>query len=69
MKEPPLRLLLGSDAVKFVESADIKKLEADKVADRRHARRGTDPRPPVHMNQTELTRITSSSILIVKAWR
>jgi NAD(P)-dependent dehydrogenase (short-subunit alcohol dehydrogenase family) len=30
MKEPPLRLLLGSDAVKFVESADIKKAEADK---------------------------------------
>lgn len=30
MKEPPLRLLLGSDAVKFVESADSKKSEADK---------------------------------------
>jgi len=30
MKEPPLRLLLGSDAVKFVEAADIKKSEADK---------------------------------------
>lgn len=30
MEEPPLRLLLGSDAVKLVESADIKKSEADK---------------------------------------
>jgi NAD(P)-dependent dehydrogenase (short-subunit alcohol dehydrogenase family) len=30
MSEPPLRLLLGSDAVKFVESADLKKSEADK---------------------------------------
>ena len=30
MKEPPLRLLLGSDAVKLVESADSKKSEADK---------------------------------------
>jgi hypothetical protein len=30
MDDPPLRLLLGSDAVRIVESADARKAEADR---------------------------------------
>jgi NAD(P)-dependent dehydrogenase (short-subunit alcohol dehydrogenase family) len=30
MKEPPLRLLLGSDAVKIVEQADLARMESDR---------------------------------------
>ena len=30
MDEPPLRLLLGSDAVKIVEAAEARKAEADR---------------------------------------
>jgi hypothetical protein len=30
LNDPPLRLLLGSDAVRFVEQNDLAKLESDK---------------------------------------
>ena len=30
MDEPPLRLLLGSDAVRIVEQADLARIEADR---------------------------------------
>ena len=30
MDEPPFRLLLGSDAVRIVEQADLARLEADR---------------------------------------
>jgi len=40
MEEPPLRLLLGSDAVGIVEKAELKKSEADKKW--RHLSTSTD---------------------------